>query len=55
MLSHYPLVTIDFDSGKCEEAALLERAWELLPTHSFNMIYAYEFASGYPWDFGIIG
>ena len=37
------------------KTSLVERAWELLPTHSFNLMSASEFASGYPWDYGIIG
>lgn len=37
------------------KTTIVERVWELLPPHVFNLITVSEFANGYPLDVGLIG
>lgn len=37
------------------KSSIVERIWELLPMHSFNVMSVLEFASCCSWELGIIG
>ena len=37
------------------KTTMVERAWELLPQHAFNLITVSDFANGFSMDLGLIG